>query len=308
MNMPSSNLSLIIRLPNWVGDVVMAVPVLQALNQLGIKLYVVGKPWIQDLLRGLDLELIPLSKPFWQAKKTIATIPSDKVLLLTNSLSSALIARLAGKVAIGYKTDSRQLLLNASLNKLKGQHEVQYFWDIARFACQTWFAPLAWPQQIPTKISLPLNPAVRINTQKLLKREAIESPFWVLCPFAHGTGKDKKPKIWPHWPELSKHLSSRRLIVCPGKNEEHLCNELTPEAHVLTGLNLGEYACVLAQAERVIANDSGPMHIAAAVGAKTFGIFGVSDPERTAPWGADYIGSGEHWPTVEHVLNHINRE
>jgi heptosyltransferase-2 len=47
------------------------------------------------------------------------------------------------------------------------------------------------------------------------------------------------------------------------------------------------------------------MHIAAAVGVNTLGIFGVSDPRRTAPWGANYIGGQDQWPALADVLNYI---
>ena len=61
---------------------------------------------------------------------------------------------LAGKKTIGYKKEARQLLLTASLSKPPYQHEVQYFWNIAQFACQYWFPALAWPNNIPTHNAL----------------------------------------------------------------------------------------------------------------------------------------------------------
>lgn len=281
----------------------MALPALQTMRQIGIELSLYGKPWANDLLAATDMHLFPLTNNFWQTKKKIAGMGNnDKALLLTNSFSSALMTRLAGKATIGYKTDNRQLLLKASIVKQPAQHEVHYFWDIARFASQYWFPTLPWPEKIPDKITLPLSPAFIASAKQLLHQAKINKPFWVLCPFAHGTGKDGKSKMWPHWRELSAKLHQHQLVVCPGKNEEILCSELVPEATVLSGLNLGEYAAVLAAAERVIANDSGPMHIAAAVGANTLGIFGASDPQRTRPWGADYIGTLGQWPTVSEVL------
>lgn len=297
------NASLIVRLPNWVGDVVMALPALQAMHHLGIELVLYGKPWAHDLLAGTGIPFFPVAKGFWEpTKKMAARTSSEKVLLLTNSFSSALVARLAGKVAIGYKTDNRQLLLKASITKQPAQHEVHYFWDIARFASQYWFPTLPWPEKIPNKITLPLSSNAIVTATQALQKAKINKPFWVLCPFAHGRGKDGKSKMWPQWRELSAKLHQHQLVVCPGKNEEVLCSELVPEATVLSGLNLGEYAAVLASAEKVIANDSGPMHIAAAVGANTLGIFGVTEPERTRPWGANYIGSLGHWPDISEVI------
>lgn len=299
--------SLIVRLPNWVGDVVMTLPALQAMQQAGIELFLFGKPWAHDLLAATNMTLCSLGNNFWQTTKKISTIKNThKALLLTNSLSSALMAYLAGKASIGYQTDSRRILLKASSSKPPALHEVQYFWNISIFASQFWFPQLQWPERIPSKISLPLNPIAVANVKKKLDQAKIRHPFYVLCPFAQGTGRDGQSKVWPHWYELTASLHPHQLIVCPGKNEEKLCSELVPGATILSGVNLAEYAAILATAEQVIANDSGPMHIAAAVGANTLGIFGVSDPQRSHPWGADYIGALGHWPTITDVLNTLS--
>ena len=302
----SNHPALIVRLPNWVGDVIMALPALQVMQQSGIELHLLGKPWIADLLAATNLPLHALTNNFWQSTKIMANISNtNKSLLLTNSLSSALMARFSGKMAIGYKTHRRQWLLKTAAPKTPGLHEIQYLWDISKIACQYWFPHLNWSKYPPTKITLPLDPLAIINANQRLIEAHVTEPFWVICPFAHGTGRDGKSKIWPHWRSLSAHLKPHQLIVCPGKNEESLCAKLVPEATVLPGLNLSEYAAVLAQAEYVIANDSGPMHIASAVGASTLAIFGVSDPQRTGPWGNAFIGSQNHWPTLKEVVERI---
>jgi len=306
--MPDRQLTLIVRLPNWVGDVVMALPALQALQQSGLTLHLIGKPWIKDLLAATGMNLISLPHGFRQSTKILMRLDDSKMLLMTNSLSSALMARLAGKKISGYKTDGRRLLLNAGMAKGKGQHEVQYFWDIARFTLQYWFEDLQWPKEIPNKLSLPLCLTTQTTVKNTLDRAKISPPFWVLCPFAHGTNQQGESKIWPYWKDLACQLSSKALVVCPGKNEESLCAQFGTGVTVLSRLNLQEYAIVLSQAEKVIANDSGPMHIAAAVGADTLGIFGVSDPHRTRPWGCDYIGDKNHWPSLSAVVNHIGKE
>ena len=113
-------------------------------------------------------------------------------------------------------------------------------------------------------------------------------------------------KIWPHWRALSARLTPQHtLVVCPGPHEASHCSDLVPYATVLHGLNLNEYAAVLARAAGVIANDSGPMHLAAAVGAPTLGIFGCTDPARSHVWGGAYVGAFGKWPSVEAVLGRI---
>lgn len=305
--MTDPNPSLIVRLPNWVGDAVMALPVLQALQQNSIQFYLLGKPWIQDMFAATQWPMISLEKKFFRNRTKLSALPCDKMLLLTNSLSSALLARMSGKKVIGYNTDHRQLLLTKSMNPQDGVHEIDYFWRLAGFACAHWFQDLSWPTNIPERLHFPLNEPLISRVQNLLIQNGINSPFWAVCPFAHGTGVNNQPKIWPYWRELSRQLGSQfPLVVCPGPNEEALCQELVPEATVLRGLKLNEYAALLSLADQVVANDSGPMHIAAAVNPNSLGIFGVSNPQRTRPWGADYIGALNSWPKIDEVLNKLN--
>ena len=300
--------SLIIRLPNWVGDVIMALPALQSLQQSGIELLLFGKPWANDLLAATGMKVISIEKSFWKTTHIMSNVTNcSKAVLLPNSMSSALMTYFAGKATIGYKTYVRYPFLKNCISKQPSLHEVQYFWNIAHLAGQYWFPELlrATSRAIPPKINLPCSSSAIATAHRVLNTTEIKKPFWIICPFAHGTGKNGASKIWPHWRALSEHLSQHQLIVCPGKNEEELCAELVPEATVLSGLNLSEYAAVLAEADCVIANDSGPMHIAAAVGTRTLGIFGVSDPNRTGPWGSESIGSKNKWPTLSEVLEKL---
>lgn len=302
--MSKLNHALIVRLPNWVGDVIMALPALQVLQQGGVHLSLLGKPWIQNLLGATGLEMFSLAGSFWQNQKAMAAITtSRRALLFTNSFSSALMSFLAGKASIGYQTDARRFFLKAGLVKLPNQHEVCHFWRLAQFASRHWFPELPWPSQIPEKITLPIGPDSIHRAKQALHDANINEPFWVLCPFAHGKGRLGVSKIWPHWRDLSEYLQQQhRLVVCPGEREMPLCASLVPKASILSGLGLSEYAAILSMAERVIANDSGPMHLAAAVGAETLGIFGATDPARTHPWGGAYVGRQGHWPSCSEVF------
>ena len=265
--------SLIVRLPNWVGDVIMAMPALNAMHEMGIDLHLIGKPWAKDLLSGTNWPVITIEKSALKTSRKLHRMHINKVLLLTN-------------IEISHE-----------------QHEVERLWEIARFASSYWFPQMSWPDNFPTQLKLDLSTSATAHANQALERAGIKKPFWVLCPFAHGTGKNGQSKIWPYWRDFSKRLAeNHQLVVCPGKTEESMCADLVPEATVLTGLNLSDYAGVLSLAQRVIANDSGPMHISAAVGSNTLGLFGVTDPQRTSPWGADWVGKPGHWPSLSEGL------
>jgi len=128
----------------------------------------------------------------------------------------------------------------------------------------------------------------------------VTGDYLVFVPLATGDihGRSKQ---WPGFPQLMDH--GLPVVVCPGPGEEAACRQLLPSARMLPGLGLGTYAAVLAGARLVVANDSGPMHLAAAAGAPVIGLFGVSEPERTRPWGncCEPLGSAAGWPEVREV-------
>lgn len=304
MRTMSSKIPLIIRLPNWVGDVVMTLPSLQALHFAGFDLQLFGQRWAVDLLRDFPAKLVHIPNSLLAARTALSHNHAKDALLFTNNFSSALVMRLAGKRPIGYKNNIRSFLLKNTMTKPRHLHEVEYFWNIAHLAASTWLPDAFWPQSIPNKIILPVSPASKANVEEKLKQEAIVTPFIVLCPSATGTAKNGIPKIWPYWSNLSKTLNEQGLVhvVCPGPFEEERCRQLTPQAKFITGLNLSELAALLSLADFVLANDSGPMHLAAAVDANVLGIFGATDPHRTYPWGANYIGELGRWPSIDEVL------
>jgi heptosyltransferase II len=300
----SKSSRLIVRLPNWVGDVVMALPVLQALHDVGFQLELYGRKWALDLLQSFPAQVYPIPPTFFQARKEIAKNAANQALLLTNSLSSAGIMRLANKKIIGYKTDGRSCLLTQGLSKPTHIHEVEFFWKLGELATQIWMPDADWPDSIPNKILLPINPISVNKVNQLLEAVQIKAPFVVLNPMATGNNKQNQPKIWPHWQALANHLSKAGIVylAAPGPGEEERTRQLLPQAKILNGLNLHELAALLKQAQFVISNDSGPMHLAAACQTPVLGIFGVTDPQRTSPWGGSFIGGLRRWPSLEEVV------
>jgi heptosyltransferase-2 len=110
-------------------------------------------------------------------------------------------------------------------------------------------------------------------------------------------------KRWPHFERLCQKLSSQghTIVICPGPGEESDAEAFQNHASILPGISIGVYAAIIAGADATIANDSGPMHIAAALGTPVLGIFGTSDPARTRPWGGQYVGGSDGWPDLSTV-------
>ena len=294
---------LMVRLPNWVGDVVMTLPSLQALHTAGFALHCFGRPWAQDLLAACPWPVSVAPRGVVSGYQAYRGQRGCRALLFTNSLGTAMAARWAGLRAIGYRGDGRSCLLYRSLPRRSTGHEVASYWRLAAYAHRVWLPTSPWPVAPPDTCRLPVAEGHEQQAQAALERAGITSSYVVLVCGAAGTIADQS-KIWPAWTEFDAALNKRGICVvaCPGPGEEGLFRQRLPYAILLHNVRLGAYAAVLRQASMVIANDSGPMHMAAAVQTPTLGVFGVSDPARTGPRGQAVVGDAHQWPSVETVL------
>jgi heptosyltransferase II len=282
----------------------MALPTVMQLQSSGFDVWLLGRGWAKDLLAGLNVPITTVPKGIAAARRVHQMLGAERGLLFTNSLSTALSMRLAGIRAVGYRGDLRGILLHASLTKIPSRHEVEYFWRLGSAAADCWADPVSrWPEAPPSRIRLPLTNEHRVAATKAMVQNRIHGPYIVCCPMAVGTTAGKS-KQWPCFAELCLELAhmGHTVVICPGPGEEQECERFRQHATVLPGLGLGAYAALMAGAETVVANDSGPMHLAAAVGVPVLGIFGSGDPIRTSPWGGDCIGGDGLWPSLDQVL------
>jgi heptosyltransferase I len=124
-------------------------------------------------------------------------------------------------------------------------------------------------------------------------------------------GAGKPNKIWPHFPALAKHLGSKALAVW-GPGEQSLAE--ATGARLAPPTSLRELAYILRKAEAVIGGDTGPLHLAAALGTKVIGLYGPTDPRRNGPYGQlarviDRFRSTKSMESisVEEVVNTLER-
>lgn len=347
---------LIVRLPNWVGDVIMSLPTLWHLHHRGYALQLVGKRWATTLLAGCGWPVHPLPGGLRARARLLRQLGQEarhadpgfgrrlNMLLLTNSFSSALEARLAGLNSIGYRQDGRGLLLARAVPQpAHPLHESQRFWGAAALLTahndgpQTGHDPLAdesGHHAIPSSEQmqhphLPLTTAAQERALTLLHQAGLLEgqaapqarlslaghthpaeapspavrPFAVLIPFATGT-LEGNSKAWPGFPALSRRLAERLpVVVVPGPGAEtQQAHRDYPEALSLDDVPLDVYAALLARARLVVANDTGPAHIAAAVGAPLISVLGPSDITRYRALGPQVrLVQEKPWPDEETV-------
>ncbi len=308
--MPQLPRPLIVRLRNWVGDVTLGLPMLQRLADAGFELQLLGKPWARDLLAGHGWPVHTLARALPERVRQLRALRRAaartnpgfgrrlNALCLPDSFSSALDFRLAGLRALGHAHEGRSLLLGRAVARPAGWHELAVYWQLGS-------ALLGADAPLPATLGLRLAPAHRAQAQALRAQHGIERGCIVICPFAGGTWA-RQDKTWPGFAEfVARELPAfgRSVVVCPGPGEEMIARQHFPSARLLPGVGLGAYAALLADAALMVSNDTGPGHIAAAVGTPLLSVLGPSDPALWHAWGSSVQvlrGAGT-WPEMAAV-------
>jgi heptosyltransferase-2 len=292
--------ALIVRLPNHLGDACMAVPALDLLATHGRELTLVGRPWAAALFAAYPWRVVALRgerREHVAALLAVRKIAGTAGLLLTNSFSTALEFHLAGIAATGYARGGRSFLLARRIAVDHGDHMVEYYHRLAR-------AITGSDEPVPRDLHLHVADDVRARARTLLAAARVPDRYVVLCPVAVGRHHGKV-KAWSGFTRLNEELRTRgeHVVAMPGPGEAEAVAAALPGATVLPEADVGTFAALLAGARGVVANDSGPGHLAAAVGAPLVSIFGVTEPEKTQPWSTrmTMVGSGARWPTYDEV-------
>jgi heptosyltransferase-2 len=241
-------------------------------------------------LRRLRRQLAQASTPFARARPA---------LLMTKSLSSALEARLAGLRAGGFYRDGRGVLLAAGWPLPVTEHFAHAYWLlVSRF--------LGQEEPFPGELALQVAPQRRVEARGLLAAHGLQpGEFIVLCPFS-GSDDRQELKVWPGFPALARELARRGIAtaICPGPNEERAAATRFPQSVQLPALDLGAYAALMGEARAVVANDTGPGHVAAAVGSRLIAVHGPQSISAWAPIGrrVRVLHPAAGWAQADEVL------
>ncbi len=208
----------------------------------------------------------------------------DLAILFQKAFEAAVLAALAGaRSRIGYATDRRSFLLTHALPlPPRGTHHVELFLGIARaLGC-------------PVRDSSPsfyLDEIARRSAAALLGAPGDRTPSPLV---AFHPGASKRPRAWHEgrFAELGARLAREagaRIVLLGDRGESPLLERIRrllppgPEPLAVAGISIKEVGGILERCSLFIGNDSGPMHIAAALGVPSIGIFGPGSPELTAP-------------------------
>lgn len=308
---------LIVRLRNFVGDTVLSIPALRLLESHGYRLELLGKGWARGLLEaegwpvhvraaGLHDRIGQLRAMRRAARALDAGFDArDNMLLFPYAFSAALDARWAGLKPVGHAGDGRTWLLRRGLPRREGRHTLVEYWELA---CDF----LGVQAEAPRDIGMQVSQAQREQARSLLAAHGVTPGRYVLiCPFANGR-VEFLDRSWPAFPDFVRraHAAGLKVVIVPGPAEVDGARELYPDALPLNGVALGVYNALLQLAAVVVANDTGPAHMAAGVGARLLSIWGPVDAARWAPWGSSVTlmrrGPGE-WSSVDEVMSAVTQ-
>lgn len=296
---PTSGNALFVRLCNWVGEAVLSLPALRRLEAAGYELHLYGKGWARALFEGTGW---PVTARRGGITKTAAQLRAlrqmlnagrpSPALLMTNSFSSALEARLAGFAPSGYAREGRGIMLHHAYRLANFAHAAESYWHLA--GCF-----LGAEAPFPASLGWTPASAQRARAQALIARHGLApGSFVVLCPFSGPDDREHR-KVWPGFKELCAALNNAHVpvVVCPGPGEEAATAQL--KAICLPEIDLGVYGALFELARSVVANDTGPGHLAAAAGARLISIHGPQSVAAWTPIGPRVRLFQNAWPAVD---------
>lgn len=282
--------------PSWIGDTVAAQTLFLRLAQRhpDARIDALAPPWVAAVLHAMpQINGEVLDNPFahgqlrlkdrWKLARALRQRGYDAAYVLPNSLKSALIPFLAGiPQRIGFTGESRYGLINVrhALNTSDTPLQVERYAVLAEKPG----TPLPRPYPLP---ALSVDQEACGRTLAALGLSAAPAPV-VFCP-----GAEFGPaKRWPekHFAALARELATQGIPVwlLGSKKDAAVGEEIVRlsggAARNLCGVtNLAQAIQLIAIARHVVTNDSGLMHVAAALGTPLTALFGSSSPGYTPP-------------------------
>lgn len=283
---------------NWLGDVIFETPALKILksNYPGARIVCATTPRCEEILKKNTYvnEVVLFDersthrslKAKWQFVKWLRGEKFDQAYILHRSFTRAFLALLGGvKERIGYATKGRRWILTQAVrNDSDDKHHVFYFLDLLKkvglkvegdFYYEFYFS-----EEDDRK-------AANLLSDKGLNLSQL---------VALNPGGNRANKRWPvhQFAEAADRLVERygcSLVITGHTQDDPIASDIihaTKHAKPVSlcgNTRLGDLGAVFSRCKLVISGDSGPLHIAAGVGANVLALFGPTDPKLTGPFG-----------------------
>jgi len=293
---------LLIRATNWVGDAIMALPALRAVRARFPDAYIaiVARPYVADVYRAQNIcdELIPFDRKGehrgWQGRERLARELRAKnfgtALLFQNAFDAAWLTWRAGiPERVGYARDGRSLLLTKPIAVPKrGEipaHEQFYYLELLR--------RIGWLDVFPEKTdaSLHADEIQRQRAEEILQSAGARPSSLRIAIGAgasYGSAKCWPPVRFAAFVNQFRTRTDAEVILFGTPAEQSvaaaIASGITGSSISLVGqTSIADLPALLSRCNLFVGNDSGAMHVAAAVGLPVVAIFGPTDPFGTAP-------------------------
>lgn len=295
-------MKILVRATNWVGDAVMSIPALEAIRARWpqAEITILARPWVADLYRSQPFQdgIVPMDAAasrgnFFAVERLGHALRKEKfdcAILLQNAFGAAWLAWRAGiPERVGYSRDARRLFLTKAVPVPKrGEvpaHESFYYLEFLRRA--------GWLRELPEVQEIRLEVAAEA-TERAAEKLHIAGARRGARRIAMAPGAAfGSAKCW--LPERFAALADRLIadadadVILFGSESERSVTDLIAAAMRRPPINLagataiGDLPALFKACELFVGNDSGAMHVAAAVGLPVVAIFGPTDPHGTAP-------------------------
>ncbi|UCF33081.1 MAG: lipopolysaccharide heptosyltransferase II [Phycisphaerales bacterium] len=304
--LPGDTRAVLVVLPTWVGDFVMATPFLRTVRNRfrDASITFLAEENLRDLIEGGDWmdECVywpvstrprPWHREYRGLRRTLRKRRFDLAILLPNSFRSALIAWHAGaRRRIGYNRDGRGLLLTDRVpvrNRVDGKFVpmplVAYYADLAEaLGCE----------RPDDRLELFTTPDCDVTLDQHLRsaglsKDAPGGPLIVISPGGkYGTAKCWFPDRFAAVADRLIEEKGASVVVTCGPGEEHIAREIASAMNRSAAvfddprLSLGELKSLVRRSDLLLCNDAGLRHFAKAFDVPVVTIFGPTHPEWTA--------------------------
>jgi heptosyltransferase-2 len=297
-------MKILIRVPNWVGDAVMCIPALEAIRARwpDAEISLLGREWVSGLFQGqpwanrvLVFEGTGRHRGVFGVERLARELRKenfDSAVLFQNAFQAAWLAWRAGvPQRIGYARDARSWLLTHPI-QLAGPgeapaHESYYYLELLRRA--------GWIEKLPEvkRIQLQVSPEAMERAEEILEGAGVPGAPRVLRVAVAPGAAYGSAKCWPveRYAALADRLIAEfgaDVILFGSGTEREVAGKIAAamkrKAVQLAGeTSIADLPALFASCDLFIGNDSGAMHVAAAVGLAVVAVFGPTDPEGTAP-------------------------
>jgi lipopolysaccharide heptosyltransferase II len=296
---------ILLRLPNWIGDAVMALPAVLALGEArpDWEWCLRGGPRVRPVFTGLDEPFRLLPGPvrdrstaweFLADAWALRRERCDAAVIFTPSLRGALEARAAGAgERVGWDADGRGFLLTVHGRRPTRTRPLrEQYWELAALLLDRLGGgalPRGEGSLLPRRA--PLRAEEIVSAAAFTRGRDLPAERTVALAPGAAYGPTKR---WPEerFAELARRLAAGGWtpLWIGGPDERALCRVLAAGSagrSVAGELSLRQTLALLASVRAAVSNDSGAMHLAQAAGCPVVGIFGSTAPEWTGPAGAD---------------------